>query len=356
MANKIKVDLGLDSYKISMIDSFVSSISHVASSTKSQCMLISQDNIYKLYRDEFDQLSKLSNINIHLIDDGEQAKSFETITQITNKMASEHFDRSSIVLAVGGGVVGDIAGFAASVYMRGIDYVQYPTTLLAMVDSSIGGKTGINLKSGKNLVGRIYQPKAVEIDINFLLTLPDRQINAALAEAIKYGFIYDRELFDFIASSIDNIIENKSIKILEKIIIQCCEIKSDVVSEDVNENELRMILNFGHTVGHAIEGYFDYRTFLHGEAIFYGMKCALYLSNKYGNLSNNEYNKSLDLLSKFDLPSVSIEDYDKFMTYIKNDKKIRASNVKFILLDEIGKSQINDNISFEQIIESLKVL
>ena len=306
MANKIKVDLGLDSYKISMIDSFVSSISHVASSTKSQCMLISQDNIYKLYKDKFDQLSKLSNISIHLIDDGEQAKSFETITQITNKMASEHFDRSSIVLAVGGGVVGDIAGFAASVYMRGIDYVQYPTTLLAMVDSSIGGKTGINLKSGKNLVGRIYQPKAVEIDINFLLTLPDRQINAALAEAIKYGFIYDRELFDFIASSVDNIIENKSIKILEKIIIQCCEIKSDVVSEDVNETELRMILNFGHTVGHAIEGYFDYRTFLHGEAIFYGMKCALYLSNKYGNLSNNEYNKSLDLLSKFDLPSVSI--------------------------------------------------
>jgi len=356
MANKIKVDLGLDSYKISMIDSFVSSISHVASSTKSQCMLISQDNIYKLYKDKFDQLSKLSNISIHLIDDGEQAKSFETVIRITNKMASEHFDRSSIVLAVGGGVVGDIAGFAASVYMRGIDYVQYPTTLLAMVDSSIGGKTGINLKSGKNLVGRIYQPKAVEIDINFLLTLPDRQINAALAEAIKYGFIYDRELFDFIASSIDNIIENKSIKILEKIIIQCCEIKSDVVSEDINENELRMILNFGHTVGHAIEGYFDYRTLLHGEAIFYGMKCALYLSNKYGNLSNNEYNKSLDLLSKFDLPSVSIEDYDKFMTYIKSDKKIRVSNVKFILLDEIGKSQINDNISFEQIIESLKVL
>ena len=356
MANRIKVDLGLDSYKISMIDSFASSISHVASSTKSQCMLISQDNIYKLYRDEFDQLSKLSNINIHLIDDGEQAKSFETITQITNKMASEHFDRSSIVLAVGGGVVGDIAGFAASVYMRGIDYVQYPTTLLAMVDSSIGGKTGINLKSGKNLVGRIYQPKAVEIDTNFLLTLPDRQINAALAEAIKYGFIYDRELFDFIASSVDNIIENKSIKILEKIIMHCCEIKSDVVSKDVNENELRMILNFGHTVGHAIEGYFDYKKLLHGEAIFYGMKCALYLSNKYGNLSNDEHKKSLDLLSKFDLPSVSIKDYDKFMTYIKSDKKIRASNVKFILLDEIGKSQINDNISFERIKESLKVL
>ena len=132
--------------------------------------------------------------------------------------------------------------------------------------------------------------------------------------------------------------------------------KSDVVSEDVNENELRMILNFGHTIGHAIEGYYNYKELLHGEAIFYGMKCALYLSNKYGNLSKNELINSLDLLSKFDLPSVNIQDYDKFMTYIKNDKKIRASNIKFILLDEIGKSQINNNISFEQIKESLKVL
>jgi len=356
MANKIKVNLGLDSYKISIIDSFASSILNVVSTTESQCMLISQDNIYKLYKDKFDQLSKLPNVSIYLIDDGEQAKSFETITQITNKMAAENFDRSSIVFAVGGGVVGDISGFAASIFMRGVDYVQYPTTLLAMIDSSIGGKTGINLKSGKNLVGRIYQPKAVEIDINFLSTLPDRQINAALAEAIKYGFIYDKQLFDLIASSIDDILKNKSIKILEKIIIQCCQIKSDVVSEDVNENELRMILNFGHTIGHAIEGYYNYKELLHGEAIFYGMKCALYLSNKYGNLSKNEFTNSLDLLSKFDLPSVNIQDYDKFMTYIKNDKKIRASNIKFILLDEIGKSQINNNISFEQIKESLKVL
>ena len=356
MTNSIKVDLGLDSYKINMIDSFAGSIPNIASATESQCMLISQENIYKLYKNKFDLLSRLPNVSIYLIDDGEQTKSFETITQITNKMASEHFDRSSIVFAVGGGVVGDIAGFAASIYMRGVDYIQYPSTLLAMIDSSIGGKTGINLRSGKNLVGRIYQPKAVEIDINFLSTLPIRQINAALAEAVKYGFIYDKQLFELIASSIDDILKSRSIKILEKIIIQCCEIKSDVVSEDVNEHELRMILNFGHTVGHAIEGYYDYKKLLHGEAIFYGMKCALYLSNKYGNLSNDEYNESLDLLSKFDLPSVSIKDYDKFMNYIKSDKKIRASNVKFILLDEIGKSQINDNISFEQIKESLKVL
>jgi len=356
MTNSIKVDLGLDSYKINMIDSFAGSIPNIASTTESQCMLISQENIYKLYKNKFDLLSRLPNVSIYLIDDGEQTKSFETITQITNKMASEYFDRSSIVFAVGGGVVGDIAGFAASIYMRGVDYIQYPSTLLAMIDSSIGGKTGINLRSGKNLVGRIYQPKAVEIDINFLSTLPIRQINAALAEAVKYGFIYDKQLFELIASSIDDILKSRSIKILEKIIIQCCEIKSDVVSEDVNEHELRMILNFGHTVGHAIEGYYDYKKLLHGEAIFYGMKCALYLSNKYGNLSNDEYNESLDLLSKFDLPSVSIKDYDKFMNYIKSDKKIRASNVKFILLDEIGKSQINDNISFEQIKESLKVL
>ena len=355
MANKIKVDLGLDSYKISMIDSFVSSISHVASSTKSQCMLISQDNIYKLYKDKFDQLSKLSNISIHLIDDGEQAKSFETITQITNKMASEHFDRSSIVLAVGGGVVGDIAGFAASVYMRGIDYVQYPTTLLAMVDSSIGGKTGITLKSGKNLVGRIYQPIAVEIDTNFLSTLPKREMNAALAEVVKYGFIYDKEFFEYLTTNIAEI-DNKNMHVLQKIIIQCCEIKGDIVSEDENENELRMILNFGHTVGHGLESFKEYKDLLHGEAIFFGMKCALYLSNKFGKLSDKEYMTSIQFLSKFDLPNLDIDDKDKFINFVMNDKKFRDKKIRFILLDEIGKSRISEDISFDQIKESLSAL
>ena len=213
MSNKIKVDLGNNSYNISLIEGFKNSVVKFASSTKSQCMLITQKEILNLYKDEINELSNLPNVNIFLIDQGEKAKSFESISLIVNEMAKKHFDRSSLVFAVGGGVVGDVAGFASSIFMRGIKYIQYPTTLLAMVDSAIGGKTGINLKDGKNLVGRIYQPIAVEIDTNFLSTLPDRELQAALAEVVKYGFIYDREFFDYyrndgaeLFTSISNII------------------------------------------------------------------------------------------------------------------------------------------------------
>lgn len=224
-----------------------------------------------------------------------------------------------------------------------------------MVDSSIGGKTGINLEDGKNLVGRIYQPIAVEIDTNFLSTLPKRELNAALAEVVKYGFIYDREFFDYIVDNI-NEINNRNLDVIQKVITQCCEIKSDIVSEDENEDELRMILNFGHTIGHAIESFTKYEELLHGEAIFYGMKCALYLSNKFGDLNNDDYKQSCQLLSKFDLPSLNIDNKDIFINFVKNDKKFRGENIRFILLDEIGKSRISEDISFDQIKESLSTL
>ena len=240
MANKVKVDLGNNSYNITMIEDFKDSVKRFASSTKSQCMLITQENIFDLYKNQFDELSNISNINIFLIDEGEKAKSFDSTISIVNEMADKRFDRSSLVLAIGGGVVGDVAGFAASIYMRGIKYVQYPTTLLAMVDSSIGGKTGINLEDGKNLVGRIYQPIAVEIDTNFLSTLPKRELNAALAEVVKYGFIYDREFFDYIVENMTEI-NNRNLDVIQKVITQCCEIKSDIVSEDENEDELRTV-------------------------------------------------------------------------------------------------------------------
>ena len=355
MANKVKVDLGNNSYNITMIRDFKDSVKRFASSTKSQCMLITQENIFDLYKNQFDELSNISNINIFLIDEGEKAKSFDSTISIVNEMADKRFDRSSLVLAIGGGVVGDVAGFAASIYMRGVKYIQYPTTLLAMVDSSIGGKTGINLEDGKNLVGRIYQPIAVEIDTNFLSTLPKRELNAALAEVVKYGFIYDREFFDYIVNNITEI-NNRNLDVIQEVITQCCEIKSDIVSEDENEDELRMILNFGHTIGHAIESFTKYEELLHGEAFFYGMKCALYLSNKFGDLNNDDYKKSCQLLSKFDLPRLNIDNKDIFINLVKNDKKFRGENIRFILQDEIGKSRISEDISFDQIEESLSVL
>ena len=318
-------------------------------------MLITQKEIFNIYKNSFNELSDLANVNIFIINQGEKAKSFETISLIVNDMARKHFDRSSLVFAVGGGVVGDVAGFAASIFMRGIKYIQYPTTLLGMVDSAIGGKTGINLQNGKNLVGRIYQPIAVEIDTNFLSTLPKREMNAALAEVVKYGFIYDKEFFEYLKTNFAQI-DSKDMNVLQKIIVQCCEIKGDIVSEDENENELRMILNFGHTVGHGLESFNEYKNLLHGEAIFYGMKCALYLSNKFGKLSDKEYMSSIQFISKFDLPKLSIDDKDKFINFVKNDKKFRDKKIRFILLDEIGKSRISEDISFDQIKESLSVL
>ena len=296
MDKMVKVDLGKDSYNISIGNSFVDSIKSKVEESDSKCILITQETIYNAFEDKFSALESLG-IDVHFIGEGEDAKSIDTAITICDKMSSLGYDRSSTIFAVGGGVVGDVSGFVASIFMRGISHIQFPTTLLAMIDSAIGGKTGVNLKNGKNLIGRIHQPKEVIIDISFLNTLPKRELNASLAEAIKYGLIYDRDLFDYLVNNFHDILALKDHTMLEKIILRSCEIKGEVVSQDVNENELRMILNFGHTVGHAIEAYFDYKKLLHGEAIVYGMQCALYLSNKMDNLNGSESAKAVAALS-----------------------------------------------------------
>ena len=355
MSSSIKVNLEKDSYDIIFDENFVeSAMALIAISSK--CMFITQEIIYEAFEEKFSVLKSLPNVEFHLIQQGEKAKSIDTVIEICDKMAMMHFDRSSTVFAVGGGVVGDTAGFVASIFMRGIDYFQYPTTLLAMVDSSIGGKTGVNLSSGKNLIGRIHQPKAVIVDVSFLDTLPQREINASLAEAIKYGFIYDRELFNYIVENISDILSGKNHTVLKKIILRSCEIKSEVVSMDVNEDNIRMILNFGHTIGHALEGYFEYKKLLHGEAILYGMKCALYLSHTIGNLSEKDYRASLKALSAFTLPAIDLKDKGSIIEFVKRDKKFRESQIRFVLISEIGKAELSTEITLNHIEESLGVL
>jgi len=355
MSSSIKVNLEKDSYDIIFDDNFVeSAMALIAISSK--CMFITQEIIYEAFEEKFSVLKSLPNVEFHLIEQGEKAKSIDTVIEICDKMAMMHFDRSSTVFAVGGGVVGDTAGFVASIFMRGIDYIQYPTTLLAMVDSSIGGKTGVNLSSGKNLVGRIHQPKAVIIDVSFLDTLPQREINASLAEAIKYGFIYDRELFNYIVENISDILSGKNHTVLKKIILRSCEIKSEVVSMDVNEDNIRMILNFGHTIGHALEGYFEYKKLLHGEAILYGMKCALYLSHTIGNLNKKDYHASLKAIAAFTLPAIDLKDKGSIIEFVKRDKKFRESQIRFVLISEIGKAELSTKITLNHIEESLGVL
>ena len=355
MDKMVKVDLGKDSYNISIGNSFVDSIKSKVEESDSKCILITQETIYNAFEDKFSALESLG-IDVHFIGEGEDAKSIDTAITICDKMSSLGYDRSSTIFAVGGGVVGDVSGFVASIFMRGISHIQFPTTLLAMIDSAIGGKTGVNLKNGKNLIGRIHQPKEVIIDISFLNTLPKRELNASLAEAIKYGLIYDRDLFDYLVNNFHDILALKDHTMLEKIILRSCEIKGEVVSQDVNENELRMILNFGHTVGHAIEAYFDYKKLLHGEAIVYGMQCALYLSNKMDNLNGSDYNKAVDALSLFALPSLAIEDENKLIDFVKRDKKFKESQIRFVLISQIGNATISKEITLDNIKESLSVL
>ena len=355
MDKMVKVDLGKDSYNISIGNSFVDSIKSKVEESDSKCILITQETIYNAFEDKFSALESLG-IDVHFIGEGEDAKSIDTAITICDKMSSLGYDRSSTIFAVGGGVVGDVSGFVASIFMRGISHIQFPTTLLAMIDSAIGGKTGVNLKNGKNLIGRIHQPKEVIIDISFLNTLPKRELNASLAEAIKYGLIYDRDLFDYLVNNFHDILALKDHTMLEKIILRSCEIKGEVVSQDVNENELRMILNFGHTVGHAIEAYFDYKKLLHGEAIVYGMQCALYLSNKMDNLNGSDYNKAVDALSLFALPSLAIEDENRLIDFVKRDKKFKESQIRFVLISQIGNATISKEITLDNIKESLSVL
>ena len=210
--------------------------------------------------------------------DGEEAKSLTALEGIYSQLIEMGCDRSSTFLALGGGVVGDITGYIAATFMRGVDYIQIPTTLLAMVDSSIGGKTGVNLPEGKNLVGAIWQPKAVVIDPELLHSLPKREVTSAFGEVIKYGAILDRELFDLISENLDDLINLKNPTLIMEVISRCAKLKADIVAEDEREGDNRRILNFGHTIGHALETHFGFDTLRHGEAIAYGMLVAGKLS------------------------------------------------------------------------------
>ncbi len=270
---------------------------------------------------------------------GETAKSLQTVQACYDQLATQRLERKSFVVALGGGVVGDLAGFVAATYLRGIGFVQVPTTLLAQVDSSVGGKVGVNLKAGKNLVGAFYQPQFVLCDLNVLSTLPDREFRAGLAEVIKYGIIYDAKLFNRLERDLEKILERDT-ALLASIIAQCCEIKAKVVSQDETESGLRAILNFGHTVGHAIEAISGYGKYLHGEAISIGQVVAARISTKILGLPEEEANRIQRLFGKAGLPTgiqTSAADRKKLFQAMQLDKKVDQGEVKFVLAKKIGE-------------------
>jgi 3-dehydroquinate synthase len=297
-------------------------------------------------------LSKIEakELSVVTIPDGEQYKTMTTIESILEHCFEHKLNRSSMLIAFGGGVIGDMTGFTASIYQRGIEFIQVPTTLLSQVDASVGGKTGINNKYGKNLVGAFHQPKAVLIDPHFLTTLPSREFGAGVAEIIKMAVCFNKEFFEWIESN--DLRDNENIKVA---IGKSVETKAWVVSQDEKEKGLRAALNYGHTFGHVIENETKYEKYLHGEAVGIGMCMANELSVKLGIMTSEESNRVKTLLEKYDIPTTyEIKDVEDFYEHFFLDKKSLDNKIKFILAVGLGDCKITDETSKEDVIEVLK--
>jgi len=321
-------------------------------------VIFSQYEIISLYGNSLCKGLQSAGFQVELVvlPDGEKAKSLNELEGIFSQLIGMGCDRSSTFLALGGGVAGDATGFIAASFMRGVDYIQIPTTLLAMVDSSIGGKTGVNLPDGKNLVGAIWQPKAVVIDIELLKSLHKREVTSAMGEVIKYGAILDRNLFEVVAENLNDILNLSKPELLTEVISRCAKLKTDVVVEDEREGGKRRILNFGHTIGHALETHFGFETLRHGEAVSYGMLTAGKLSNEHGRLKIEDFELLQTTIKELPLPKLPEFNAENILKIMQSDKKVKEGKMNFVLLEAIGKTVIVDNIEKESIIKAMEIL
>ena len=280
------------------------------------------------------------------IGDGEEYKDLESFEFVIDELISNKHKRTSTILALGGGVVGDLAGFVAATFQRGIRYVQIPTTLLAQVDSSVGGKTAVNHSEGKNLIGAFYQPSHAVIDVSTLSSLPIKIYLEGLAEVIKYGVIYDRDFFEWLEANRQALLERDH-DALVTAITRSCQIKAEIVEQDEREQGLRAILNFGHTFGHAIETYLGYGTLLHGEAVAIGMSLAVDLSARLKLCSQQDATRVQSLIQSYNLPTTMPPDVetDVMIRIMKLDKKVRDEKIRFVLLKSIGDVTVTDNVT-----------
>ena len=309
-------------------------------------MIISDDGIPKKITNQISAICKeKTKVFKTILKKGEASKSIENFKKILNTLIEKKFDRSDLIIALGGGVVGDISGYVASSYLRGISFIQIPTTLLAQVDSSVGGKTAINIPAGKNLVGAFYNPKGVIIDTDTLNSLPEREFKSGLAEVLKYGLIQNKYLLSLLYENSSEVLLRKE-RIIQEIIFESIKSKSKIVIADEKENGLRAILNFGHTFGHAIEANGKYKKILHGEAVAKGMLIASRISF-LENLIPLKDLKKIELLLKdfkFDL-SLGEYQYSDLKPYIYRDKKVKAGKLNLILLEKISKAKITNTFN-----------
>lgn len=346
----IRVNLSEDSYNIYIDKGFLGKIGDILVKEKGPCktLLITDRNIEKVYGNIVTESLARNKFDVRLISlkPGEEQKTLETALLLYDACFDHKLDRNSLILALGGGVVGDISGFVASTFMRGIPFIQVPTSLLAQVDSSIGGKVAVNHPKGKNMIGSFYQPKAVFVDTDTLSTLPAVELVAGLVEVIKYGVIRDAELFEYIEKSLQDILQ-LNYNALLKIIATSCQIKANVVEEDEKEKHLRAILNYGHTIGHAIETLTNYAKYRHGEAVAIGMLYATKIAIEMGLANITVLERQLLLIKRLGLPLHTGLESEEIVRTLYTDKKVISGRLRFILPTKIGEVIISDRVTEE---------
>ena len=320
-------------------------------------MIVTNPTVAQFYLDTVTFALKKRGCEVDhvLLPDGEKYKTLESLNLIFTALLQGNHGRDTTIIALGGGVIGDVAGFAAASYQRGVRLIQIPTTLLSQVDSSVGGKTAVNHELGKNMIGAFYQPSMVIIDTHTLGTLPKREVNAGLAEVIKYGAILDYEFFEWLEAHIDELValNNES---LQHCIARCCQIKADVVARDETEKGDRALLNLGHTFGHAIETHLGYGNWLHGEAVSTGMMMAAALSQQLGDISVADVSRLEKLLARANLPTLSPDSMqpEDYLPHMMRDKKVLAGKLRLVLLKSLGQAYIATDTDKDLVLNAIK--
>ncbi len=353
----LTVELGERSYPIFIGQDLLKNAELVAPYVSgTQVLIVSNTTVAPLYLEQVEALFSDYEVRCVVLPDGEKYKTLEVLNKIFDVAIASKFDRKCTFVALGGGVIGDMTGFAAASFQRGVNFIQMPTTLLSQVDSSVGGKTGVNHPFGKNMIGAFHQPECVIIDTNVLNTLEDRELSSGLAEVIKYGLINDTPFFDWLEKNIPAILARDP-DVLSEAIERSCQNKADIVAKDEKENDLRALFNLGHTFGHAIESGMGYGNWLHGEGVSAGTLQAVYLSALLGDLSAEDKVRIAAIFEQAKLPLLppSVKDMsnEKFLDLMASDKKVQAGTIRLVLLKSIGEAYVTGDYPAEMLAQTL---
>jgi 3-dehydroquinate synthase len=353
---RVDVDLGERAYAIHIGTRLLSNAGLIlAQLDQPRVAIVTNATVAPLYLQQLEWALRDRGVEVMsvVLDDGERYKDWVTLNRIYDALLEHRCDRRTTLIALGGGVVGDLTGFAAATYMRGVPFIQAPTTLLAQVDSSIGGKTGINHPLGKNMIGAFYQPRLVLADTEVLKSLPARELSAGMAEVIKHGLVRDAAFFSWLEQNMETLLAGDQ-QALAHAVRRCCEIKATVVAEDERETGVRALLNFGHTFGHAIESGLGYGNWLHGEAVAAGMVMAADLSRRIGLIAPDDVGRVIALLKRAGLPTAPPEIAPaRLLELMGTDKKAEGGRLRFVLLDAIGSASVRADIPAEPLRQTL---